>query len=570
VLCTASAWAAAPAEDSRFRDHLAGLVDSGEIDFETGLVARFQRVFAPADLPPELRSSGAWPDRSATLLLHEFSQIRETLSAATVTTIEDYLRLPSGSATQSHVTTHFRLNYETTGAHAVDPADTAPANGIPDYVDRAAEYLETSWTRLIDEAGFVAPLTSGGRLPVSFRDMASFGYTQDINGLPHIVLHRSYSGFPANQDPEGSERGAAKVTAAHELKHASQHATSGWTEGGWLEADATWAEDFVFDATNDYLRYLPLGSPVSHPDRWLDGGAASYEDCLWQHLISESFGAQALVDFFARRAAVPSEPVVATFDAMLQSYGSSLAAMRAELGVWAYFSGANATQRPVGFSEAASFPTPPLGAFATEPGETVSGQLDGFGTRYVFAGTNGRSGQPWIQFLGSRAAPFAVSAVAWSATGQSSLTRIPLTAANSSSHEMDTDWADIGSLILVVTNTGGASDDFFLTIDDRNAVSALTLAEDGFSLLPNYPNPFAEQTTIAFTVGAPGRVRLAIYDIGGRLVRRLIEGEPVEAGNHLRLWNGLDERGRAAVPGVYYYRLETAERGATRKMLLLR
>ena len=79
-------------------------------------------------------------------------------------------------------------------------------------------------------------------------------------------------------EPSGS--GAAKVTIAHELKHASQFTSSAWTEeAGWLEADATWAEDFVFDETDDYLRYLPYGSPVSHPDGWLP---VSYEDCLWQ------------------------------------------------------------------------------------------------------------------------------------------------------------------------------------------------------------------------------------------------------------------------------------------------
>ena len=54
-------------------------------------------------------------------------------------------------------------------------------------------------------------------------------------------MHSDFLSFPPNEDPEGTAIGAAKVTAAHEFKHAVQFATSAWSENGlWPELDATW------------------------------------------------------------------------------------------------------------------------------------------------------------------------------------------------------------------------------------------------------------------------------------------------------------------------------------------
>lgn len=46
-----------------------------------------------------------------------------------------------------------------------------------------------------------------------------------------------------------------------------------------------------------------------------------------------------------------------------------------------------------------------------------------------------------------------------------------------------------------------------------------------------YPNPFNAQTTISFTLAQPGQVKLAVYDIAGRLVETIAERE-FPAGNN--------------------------------------
>jgi parallel beta-helix repeat protein len=88
---------------------------------------------------------------------------------------------------------------------------------------------------------------------------------------------------------------------------------------------------------------------------------------------------------------------------------------------------------------------------------------------------------------------------------------------------------------------------------------------------PNYPNPFNPKTTIEYVVpDAGGAVRLAVYDLSGRLVRSLVDGEQ-PAGKHVAVWDGRDDRGRELGSGVYFYRLEIGGGYRTeRKMVLLK
>jgi hypothetical protein len=85
----------------------------------------------------------------------------------------------------------------------------------------------------------------------------------------------------------------------------------------------------------------------------------------------------------------------------------------------------------------------------------------------------------------------------------------------------------------------------------------------------NLPNPFNPATTIRFGLPAGGHAQLGIYDVQGRLVRRLVD-RMVPAGFHAVRWDGRDERGVRVASGVYLYRLEAGAASRTRKMTLLR
>lgn len=91
----------------------------------------------------------------------------------------------------------------------------------------------------------------------------------------------------------------------------------------------------------------------------------------------------------------------------------------------------------------------------------------------------------------------------------------------------------------------------------------------GFMLAQNAPNPFGPMTTIRFSVPREGeRIRLSVYDLRGRLVRRLLDG-PRPAGEQTATWDARDEAGRRAAAGVYLYALSAGSSARTRKMLLL-
>jgi hypothetical protein len=92
--------------------------------------------------------------------------------------------------------------------------------------------------------------------------------------------------------------------------------------------------------------------------------------------------------------------------------------------------------------------------------------------------------------------------------------------------------------------------------------------ETRIQLGQNVPNPFAASTRLAFALRQEGRVRLVVTDAAGRLVRTLVSGT-LPKGHHVFTWDGRDDAGRRVASGVYFYRLETPEATASRKMILL-
>jgi serine protease len=91
----------------------------------------------------------------------------------------------------------------------------------------------------------------------------------------------------------------------------------------------------------------------------------------------------------------------------------------------------------------------------------------------------------------------------------------------------------------------------------------------GVTLRQNYPNPLNPDTRITYSIPASGSVLLAVYDVRGRLVRRLIN-RTQDGGEHTATWNGLDERGERVASGVYLVRLEAAGEKRVVKAVLLK
>ncbi|MEW6685949.1 MAG: FlgD immunoglobulin-like domain containing protein [Candidatus Edwardsbacteria bacterium] len=88
-------------------------------------------------------------------------------------------------------------------------------------------------------------------------------------------------------------------------------------------------------------------------------------------------------------------------------------------------------------------------------------------------------------------------------------------------------------------------------------------------LFQNYPNPFSSQTAIRYSLSAISHTTLKIYNVAGQLVKTLVN-ERCSPGYYSMNWDGKDESGKRVADGVYFYRLETSNFSATKKMILLR
>ena len=85
-----------------------------------------------------------------------------------------------------------------------------------------------------------------------------------------------------------------------------------------------------------------------------------------------------------------------------------------------------------------------------------------------------------------------------------------------------------------------------------------------YSLLQNYPNPFNPETTIEYNLPIAGSVSLRIFDVLGREIKTLLQGDQ-PAGKHSVSFNaaGLSS-------GIYYYKLQSGTFVQTRKMILVK
>jgi hypothetical protein len=85
------------------------------------------------------------------------------------------------------------------------------------------------------------------------------------------------------------------------------------------------------------------------------------------------------------------------------------------------------------------------------------------------------------------------------------------------------------------------------------------------------PNPFRERTVISFDMPIDGPVRLAIYDVKGRLVRELVNGIQ-SAGTHQVTWAPTEQtQPQGHLPsGVYFCRLQAAGKTEIRRVVFLR
>jgi hypothetical protein len=107
-------------------------------------------------------------------------------------------------------------------------------------------------------------------------------------------------------------------------------------------------------------------------------------------------------------------------------------------------------------------------------------------------------------------------------------------------------------------------------LDNISAVAFPNLEQSSPQNLGNFPNPFNPQTTISFDMPEALPVRLAVYDISGRLMEVLLNDDMAHQGRNQVIWQGRDQSGRQFPSGTYFYRLKAGGYVETKRMTLLK
>jgi hypothetical protein len=125
-------------------------------------------------------------------------------------------------------------------------------------------------------------------------------------------------------------------------------------------------------------------------------------------------------------------------------------------------------------------------------------------------------------------------------------------------------WPAFDDVTMIVTNFADLERHWEFTYSAR---------EEGEMAAPDLlalsPNPTMQQTRFTVRVPEETRVKLLIYDVNGRVIRRVYDNI-LRRGVHVITWNGLRERRHPNPAGVYFYELWIGERRLTDQIVRLR
>jgi hypothetical protein len=92
----------------------------------------------------------------------------------------------------------------------------------------------------------------------------------------------------------------------------------------------------------------------------------------------------------------------------------------------------------------------------------------------------------------------------------------------------------------------------------------------GFRLDRPRPQPMSATALVPFELPTPAQVVVRIFDLRGRVVRRLQQGRVYPAGTHAVAWDGRNDDGLRLPPGIYVLHLKAGLWSASTKIVLYR
>ncbi len=408
-------------------EKLAMAYQQGDINYIQYLENHIHYFSQDGLLAEEFSSKSVEPVKCYTNLMVDIKKNMDKLSPDAQASANKLFARPSMQNFYDTPGGNFRIHYDISGTDAVlNPSqDTNPADGIPDYVNRAADYCDYVWQKEVDEMGFVAPPSDGFQGGNSRYDIylkhysGAYGVTfsESIIGNPnpftstsYIFMDPTFAGFP--NTPEEN----LQVTAAHEFHHAIQMTYDVYESSWYKEISSTWVEDIVYDDVDDYYNYLSgfYGSPevsITVANGWHE-----YASCIFNHYLSQTHGDTIVLDIWQNLVGSNHNEVLSVLNTRLPDYNSTLPNAFAEFTTWNYLTGNRRTASPVGYEEGAAYPFVAMArthsVFPVEAQYPTSGLPDYYGSNYIRFSSLPADGSVLIGFEGLNTVNWAVTVIA--------------------------------------------------------------------------------------------------------------------------------------------------------------
>jgi hypothetical protein len=552
----------------------------GELSHDEMILQKAYALYTPWKVRQDL--AGGVTDKCGTPIDDE---IRTALPNLPEAIAEEIRGLRARPNCQTYIeTTHFRIHYDNTGTHAILSTS---------YRDAIATAAENVWNIEVTTMGFRAPPPDGGDpdggggndlydIYVQELGTGLYGYCQGSyyyndgpGGYPtnaatsYVVIDNNYSGFgyPDPTDP-------MKVTVAHEFNHAVQ-AAHDINESTWYkEATSTWIEDVVYDSINDYRNYLSqfLNSLYQSID-YHNGSLRWYGACVWNFYLYETLGYQVIVDNWYQMEG--SSSTLTMIDIVLSTYGTSMEEAYFEFAKWCWFTGSRDDGNH--FEEGRFWYTASvMRGHSSYPiaigGPTPGWEPDDYGCNYIAFNYTGSGHEGLLvsydgpQLATTPNACFLNYRTSGGTFGE--YDEIPLNPWGIGELTFQ-GWNTMAYVGLVVANCSNGTSNMDYSY---NAEEVDTGIEESFAfgLKAASPNPFAETTSIAYSVPTGGGlVDIVIYDVNGREVRTIIH-EQMPGGAGVAVWDGLDNTGESVASGVYFAKLDIDGLTASGKLIMLK
>lgn len=305
--------------------------------------------------------------KSATGLIGEIKNNWDKFSTEQKASLSAMLARPSKQCTYDSPLGYFKIYYDTTGGEAT-VIDDLDANDIPDFVENIGIFADSSYTAFIDNLGYYpAPLGAGyEKYEIYLVAIMSYGATvfeQPADSpwndyTSYIMLNRNFLISYPNDDPEGPVVGAQKVTCAHEYFHAVQFGyDNDLEEKLWfMEACATFMEEYLFPEVNDNYAYLPYFFNVPEESLNSSDYFHMYGSFVWPMFLKEKINIETIRDTWL---ALRYNDSFEAIDSALIGTGKNHKTILPEFVIWNYFTGSRFKDGSY-YSEAANYPEVPI------------------------------------------------------------------------------------------------------------------------------------------------------------------------------------------------------------------